>query len=566
MFHLLENKKQLYVVYWIDADREPSTSAGLTIVTRITLVEEVSGSVIENTRRQTSNALVQLDITPRDWMLRMLNKIGVWKKFTSVFRRYPDIWYDLLIIFHRNQWLYDEYWKLINPSSQWVQHCIEELYPFFFRYNSEHPEDFVTKDDIVGLINNTKIANKARENSKTQRSIIWTPNSKIRGMSIHWIQSLIYDVIRRNTWYNDREIESSFPKIARTVSYWMMDIFGVNLKIESFNGIHDFSEKLMERLARWGLESEVAAEFIRCLYAWSDIETVEIIHWQAEGFSRNFVTILGSVGIYQSWNTTSNTKWENTVFSWTFQMPIWNTAVDFKMSWRVKSIRSMLLKLRCDKNYGRAELLRDAFWATTIPNGTISDYQREKLLQRLLTIPENNAYIVRNRNTVNVGELSKILGGLSPAVISSTWKDRTNWVFRNISISGFTRKTSRSWKKWTAIWYEMQYFENEWDAHPKWFTSHYVLDASKVLEWWIEGAKMITKLQIYEVFNKNIPDDIREENKIPEKNSDILSYYINTGLLIPETLESEWNKIAVYIWKWKKRAFKKEFSGIGKRN
>jgi len=85
---------------------------------------------------------------------------------------------------------------------------------------------------------------------------------------------------------------------------------------------------------------------------------------------------------------------------------------------------------------------------------------------------------------------------------------------------------------------EIQHYHNKEAADPRGESDHYILDAKKVIEAWVRGAKCITRPQIIKIITTNIPERVRQERQIPDAQT-LLANFIQDGTLIPYWVNAE---------------------------
>ena len=527
--------------------------------------------IIESTRRNYTKKIDGiLTLSKRSDLIQQAVRLWVDPKIIAAIRKYPYLLSDIIVVFHRYQHLFSKNGMLKNKDPQNDWSFIDDIVSLFLRYNSEKWENPIIIQDIETLIQNQEFVKLTQQNSKKQRSLIWFPNSKFRYLRDDEVARLIQDILRHNTaTHSNDTIDREFSTIVENIDRWMNEIFSVSIlqHIPEYSDVTNFSIKLARLMKTGWLWSEIASEFIRCLYAWSDYENIERIRDKAIGFEKDFISILSASGIYLEWDVSHVTIKRETISSGKFNVPIWNDNKKIRIQWRVKSLRSILLKLRCDKRYSNAEYLRDLFWGFVFPDSDLTPHERREVLKKLISMLEPYAYVLKNRWVLDEVEERGLLTEIHPPFNQKTaLKERSAKDYSSLQLWWYTRGTptrgTPNWKIWKAMGIEFQYFHTEGDSNPQGFWNHLILDVAKIVEGWSEWAKMITREQLLKIIGENIPASLRSQNWIPEDNTDILEYFIwKDGKLDAYTLISmDWST-TVHVWKGKERAFLKEFPG-----
>lgn len=469
-------------------------------------------------------------------------------RMITFFEKHPILWQDLLKKLSTTDSIEKTLWIANkNPNNITVISSLpqEELYELFlvrngFDYSSKEEFDKLIKTEIIDNLPLIRYANK-----HAPHSFIDLPTYAMKQWSTYHLKSHIKEAIKytqSNDVGTDTKLLKLFNYMLPRMKVYMMSIWGINIDslFPSFKGVASFSSIdvplgiIIDKLKRNGKDGENAATFLRSFFAWSDLENIERVHRQAKKKIKPFFE-----AIYKKlwWTIT----WKNMEFSgeYTLTIPVhWNTGFSIGGSFRLKEIRSILIKLYADRKYTTVDALRDLF-GNFIYLDWINESDYATVIQLVSQFMEPEFYFLKNKGLIPADRIPHL--SISPLHVSNTKKARTADSFQNLAFSGTLNPVLT---EKTKILGEVQFYANKGNAHKKWIENHDILDAKKIIQWRIRGAEFITWPQILD--RLTIEMNKKNSSELTPKEAFIACLY---DFIIPYRIHGQAN-IIIFSIKW----------------
>lgn len=369
--------------------------------------------------------------------------------------------------------------------------------------------------------------------SSREPSILDSSHGNLHFLTQEKRTSFIEKMIRHGIWINiDKWLwdsghqEADFEKILPQILKYLQSIFDIWFKDIPRNiTIKNLAKYLSTKI--WnsegnGLDSKKAWMFVKSFSAWGWYDEIATLRESAEKRIDMIPNKFREHGI-DLWPIE---KEEERITDGEV-LTIHKTQAKFKLSngnilwcnleFRVKSMRSILLKLWENEDYNNIDALKDILgFAIIFPDGTDEESKEEVILQ-CSQLMSNKGYILKNKGLLNTDNLSALKRHLKDKDKKPLWKVvntrkmKTDKRLNNSSISGF------SWLLWDPIGIEFQFYDQT--GYDFWKNDHYTFDPLKIVSAWSRGSWFVTPHQLLHIVKKEIPESIRETvlQKLPQQ-------------------------------------------------
>lgn len=212
------------------------------------------------------------------------------------------------------------------------------------------------------------------------------------------------------------------------------------------------------------------------------------------------------------------------------------------IEYRIKSLRSILLKMWESEEYANIDAMRDMVGIAIIwPDDTPTNTKIE-VIEAFSQMMANKGYIIKNKGLLDKNGEKQLRAFMQDAqkkplgkiVSSHAKKSKSHADFSNISISGFTSVIDTAEGKEAAMGCEIQFFNQS--GADFWKKDHYTFDPLKVVSAWSRGSWFLTPYQMLVVIRHEIPEDVRE-GVLKKRTQEILWDYIEQGTICAYTGE-----------------------------
>ncbi len=481
------------------------------------------------------------------------------KKF---FTDNPSAWSDLKRKIHK--------YRSSDGDTYHIKKGNEEyIFPIFLRLKNSGNMN-ISFEDIVRkeILKNTRLIKQISwepsilDSSHGNLSFLANASKKHK---IAYIKKMIEFWIRANSnlALNEDVLEGKAQVIIPKILHYLQSIFNISFtQLPQWKTITIW--KLSEYLAdqiwgdsgdKSGIKSKKAWTLVKAFSAWGSYETINAIRtkWKSQ------ISQMQSK-LAESWIQVVMSDPKDEINGWSETVTIHPGNVSLTLNngstftciieYRLKSMRSILLKMWENEEYTNIDAMRDIIGIAIIwPNNTLQDTKIEVIWQ-FTQIMSHKSYLLKNKwllitaswtkdwawksdikqlNAILKESISKPLGGMV-----SHKSEKTDAKFINASISGFTAIGSDD------IWLEIQFFD-QW-KYDFWKKNHYEFDPLKVISAWSRGSWFLTPHQVLYCIQKEIPSTIRDDNNL-WRPQDIFYNYLKSRKLIAYI----WSSDEVYI-------------------
>lgn len=368
------------------------------------------------------------------------------------------------------------------------------------------------------------------EDSHTQTTFI--KNLINHGISQHRSQNISTEEFRELLSYLKKYLSSIF-------SFTYEDLWDTPTMYDVSQYI---SSKLFDKNIR-GFEKNKVWMLLKSFAAWwwyKEIEELrnnwqEMLLWLKTELSKHGIIITENEDQWEIWYTD-----DAKIFSGTMSIKLPDGNFSCKIEYRLKSMRSILLKMWENEEYTNIDALRDIIGVAVIWPDDTSEQTKIEIMSAFAQVMPQKGYLLKNKWLLKPEAIKILLQKLTTqnkeplGRISNSKKGKSNEDFTNASESGFIRIND------SVTGFEVQFFDET--GYNFWKRDHYTYDPLKVISAASRGNWFITPHQALLAIQKEIPDTVLQQvNQTPQQ---ILYSYIEKGQLIAYVWIASW---AVYI-------------------
>ncbi|EKD44563.1 MAG: hypothetical protein ACD_71C00100G0002 [uncultured bacterium (gcode 4)] len=367
------------------------------------------------------------------------------------------------------------------------------------------------------------------------------------------IERLLVSIIRRNTGREWNEI-LAFNKIFRKIIEHIQGIFWIDITkslrqfskemdIKEFGSLYGPAKIIHQWLqeTKWRSQRD-AALFLRAIYAWWNLDEIYKAQKKAKVAQKELFTHIKRLWGYRELADMEllNSDRESKM-GIEFHIPLPNLEqYPIIIESGIKSIRSILIKLYADEKYNDKDALNDLLWIRTMLNRVPIEHHAE-IIAWINRFFWTHAFIFKNKDLLDGMEDIKNLWSKTskqPFTIDSKKSARSSTHYKDCKYYWYLD----SWISETPISAEWQFFQNKEDPSPLWEAHHSILNAKKIIQWWVRGEHMITAKQIFIIIY----------NECRDKKTGIFPSWLSAQEIFLACLKI--NFIVPYaIWKWKEK-------------
>lgn len=300
--------------------------------------------------------------------------------------------------------------------------------------------------------------------------------------------------------------------------YTSLPAFKKKSKKDGFKDFDTVGTILRDAMMQWWTPYRDATFFIKILYAWGDLPKIKEAQKEAIVAQDAFFIFLNSQGgkceeenrgektSKKAAIETKETIHREFTYTYTFEN---GKQKKIKITSRVKSVESILIKLFADEHYGDIDALNDLLGIRMFLGELDNDEKTEiihhfgKFMGKNSAIFKNKWYLDNNQFDA-LKERWKTLNSV-PIGIESRLKGRSSLEYKDCKYSGYLLEKIHK----NQVGTEVQFFDTEDEPNPTGVAHHSILDAKKIIQWWYRGAHIITGKQISEVIRLRC---FREDN------------------------------------------------------
>jgi len=432
----------------------------------------------------------------------------------GILRRKPTLWSDIqqkIKKFTHNP-------ENTNKHEQ-IRELTESIMGAFLipEQENDHMNE-LTNDDFQkrisdGIIWNMKLFDYVKE--KTSFSFMECSTHKLAQFrNAGPIRKILIDIVNRNTGttYNEH---ITFNKIFRKIIEQIKSIFGIDIEksLDWFKGVQWFIDiDAPARIIYQWLSAEVgrsqrdAALLLRALYAWWNLDAIYSAQKIAKRAQTRLFDAIKKLWWYRELSKTEllNSDREQQK-GLEFHIPLPNVEkYPIIIESGVKSIRSILIKLYADEEYNNIDAINDLLWARVMLEDVPQEYHAE-CIAWFTRFFWKNAFIFKNKNLLeNVENLDTLWkkDGKIPLTVKSKINARSSKKYRDCKYSWYLDPGISE----NPVGAEWQFFQHREDPSPTWEAHHTILNAGKIIQWWVRGEHMITAKQVFVIINDECKD------------------------------------------------------------
>ena len=486
-------------------------------------------------------------------------RIGELKAF---FLENPSAWSDLKRKIHKYRSSEGDVFSIKKENEEYI-------FPIFLRLKNTQGTDAFESIIRREIFQNTALI----------KQISWEPSiidSSHGNLSFLTVQTKKWQIgyIRRmiEFWMganndvssSEETSEATMRRVTPEILKYLLSIFSISFDhLPRRISIWTLSSYLRDQIwVDWdktGIKAKKAWTLVKAFSAWGSYEEINSIR-------EKWVSQISQMQdkLIQSWIHVDMGTIKHETNGWNENVTIYPGRVSLildsgdtftcDIEYRLKSMRSILLKLWENEEYTNIDAMRDIIGMAIIwPDDTPQDTKIE-IIWQFSQIMSNKSYVIKNKWLLNKRGASdpwikdwvwktdieklhaRIKDGLKKPLggVVSNKKEKTDEKFINASISGFTQVGDND------VWLEIQFFDQS--KYDFWKTNHYEFDPLKVISAWSRGSWFLTPHQVIHCIQKEIPSNIRDNYKL-WRPQDIFYNYLKSGKLIAYT----WNDGAIYI-------------------
>ena len=473
------------------------------------------------------------------------------------FMQFPHAWEDLKRKLHKYRCFKNNHWQ-ISKADEW------EIYSIFLRHWREEDTWSLLKMAIPREIfkNSTLL-------KYTSASISLLDTSYLDILSLNedidktgFIRTLIWRGIHGNTGSSPQD-SNIFNKIFPDLCIYLKKIYAINiddLGITSQDNLQSLSEKIANHIWTKGstedgtwLRSKNAWMIVKAFHAWGGIEQIRELRKNALEAIEKFPSVLEGQWFKLGKVTTSKDAEWNLVYTSNDSHVILEGWIKtpMKISYRVKSLESILMKLWADEDYTTTDAMRDLIWCAISLPENIPDTNKEAVLKKLSRCMANGGYLYKDKWGAS-RETAKNMWNFfqktdkKPLSQSKKRDEYSNPNLRNVSFSGFMRIGD------SVVGTEIQIYEDS--AYEWWKAEHPLYNPRRILNGWSRGQDFVTPGQLIYAFKEKVDPKMASEELYKT-----IMHQIENWYYVAYTINAGDTQEVVFWIKWSIPKFKERF-------
>lgn len=457
--------------------------------------------------------------------------------------------------------------KLINdiiklfilPESIKYPHSLERLVRSEFIENADikelvsesTPYSFIEQPiDIIQQLDKSKKVNS--------KGFVHEPCKQIEGV-IRW------GLARNNNEHMDvSEIHRAIMHYARTI--YRLDIWKnipdlKNLKISNSENL----DIIIERIAKivrdafnwksrswnaWNMAVTAAAIYLKWFFAWWYLWRIRIN--REKSLQKQHETLIDLEQIFGKWKELTKMSGDKKrsgefekdddeherIFEYNYTSEHDGKTYVLEVGTRIKSMKSILTKLVADDTYNDIDSVFDLLWFRIFLWNTPPEVKKEILL-KIGHLYKEHSFILKNKRLFQQQAINDAKRECLPLTIESDIKIRSSSAYMDAKFAWHTKK-----REWTM---EFQLFNNKSDPNPKWEAHHTIIEAFRIMQWWVRFTGYITWWQVRQIIHENCiePNDnsgLKAENIYKL----IFDRWLVPYLIFPKT----WHPYVIFWFNW----------------
>ncbi len=451
------------------------------------------------------------------------------QQLSALLKKFPHIFHDLIRVVSKYRAFNERNWHV----SEEHESDVGEVFLF-----EKRPQDIWTK--IPGFIkiickNSNFVEFTHKQHSLLDVGYFWF--SKIHAKDRKTlIRNLIETSLVENIPPQSRRNPKHFWLIREKICRYISTIYGINTR--DFEGINDI-EALVDRINKWlgnpsAKTQKLSWKVLQGFYSWWAIEEIEELDVKyrkpefQEAIQGKIQTVFWNISNITSEEVDGTTVNHGSI---TYK----GNTID--ISWRIKSIESILMKNWEDEDYGYISSLRDKLGLSLTFPDDMSDDDISELMRTGSTLLADRGYILKNKWLLPDDVLTQINYESWKTPLFTSTKPWGDPKMQNASQSGFSG--IEIWHSKVAIGTEIQYSKKsamEWKKR-----ENAIFKFRALFDSLLRGEYVDTPLSIYtsikqriaEPSIQNLVDPDTKENLGLKTHGDLMKYLIYKKLLLP---------------------------------
>ncbi len=465
----------------------------------------------------------------------------IWEILWSYFKEHRSAWYELkrkIHAFRKN----DKWRWYIGKEDE------DKLLSIFIRHGeSVGLSDQIEQEFRENILTNQRLLNSIQK----EPSILDSSHGEIQ--SICWdkwqkkqfIKNIIHYGIISNSngweWSLDDRFQEIFPIIVK----YLKSIFHIEFNnIKTISTLDDLSDYIYE-LIWWndttGIKAKEGWTLAKAFTAWGGYPEIKKLQEQAKISVRLLPTRLNELWIELKDEREIEREIDGEVFTITQANAHCNINGEnfvFKIEFRVKSMRSILLKLWENEDYNNGDAVRDLVGIANIGNDDLSPETHASIIRLFTDLMYHKSYLAKEKWLFSSNAGVNIFKWMLQSVPNKPFGKivtakglKSSPEFSNASLSGF----GNMWDN-VPTWIEIQQHTQE--SASFWKEDHFTFDPLKVVKAWSRWSWFITPHQLQNTICEEIPKEVLFKiiKKTPNQ---ILWSYITSHRILAYVSESQ---------------------------
>lgn len=187
-----------------------------------------------------------------------------------------------------------------------------------------------------------------------------------------------------------------------------------------------------------GEERENAFRIIQSIHAWAGLGYIQDLHSTAEQVIAKLPSVLKVAGIHIG-EIKHSTRDGTIIYESSF---VYNQRV-YRISWRIKTIMSILQKQWESEEYTNVDAIRDIVGISIVYPDDTPIEEKIEIVSRVAALMPNFGYILKDKGGLKerISDVERAVRekGKNPVHISTRRGSSTNGKFENTSLSGFMK-------------------------------------------------------------------------------------------------------------------------------
>ncbi len=389
-----------------------------------------------------------------DLSFTLIKYFGKYPVIRDFFQDHPTCWNDLIRKIHKH--------RRNDSDNGWhiPEQFIDDIYTTFLVRGRKNDIGKLLRASITeGVLKNEPLI----EFASKQPSLLdtgWysysqlpkTRNKEIKIKDVNGVTPIMSwrrnttekliksSLIKNNSKCTEENIWEYFNAVFPDILHYLQSIYGFQVEeyrvCKNIVSLVNHIEKALD--SEHGNKRENAFRIIQWFYAWSWLPEIIEAHKEALNVVDKFPDKLKKA--FPGWKLENiRSRYESGVTIYMGELIYqWST---FQVSWRIKSIRSILQKLFTSEEYGSYDAIRDLFGGSLAWEDSYKEKEKQKdVIQKLMGLMADFWFIVKTKYLYSENDLDYIVKGSKKTPVYKTTATGTSTSakkIRNLSISWY---------------------------------------------------------------------------------------------------------------------------------